>query len=250
MASAPAHPTHAGRVAIVTGAAQGIGRAIAAGLAARGADVVVADIKPLDETVALIGERATPRTLDVSDEAAWPALAADVGGVFGRVDIVVNNAAYLPRAAFDELATDTWRRTLAVNLDAHFFSAKALVPLMRRHRWGRIVAVASNSIGIAETGLSHYMASKMGEIGFVRGLANDLGQDGITVNAVLPALTDTPAIAGMPDELRRSIYRQQAIKRLGQPEDLVGPVAFLTSDDAAFITGQALVVDGGLYKIS
>ena len=250
MASASAYPTHEGRVAIVTGAAQGIGRAIAAGLAARGAKVIVADLKAPEETVALIGDRATPRLLDVSDEDAWQALASEIGDAFGRVDIVVNNAAYLPRGPFDELSTETWRRSMAVNLDAHFFSAKALVPWMRRQRWGRIVAIASNSIGIAETGLSHYMASKMSEIGFVRGLANDLGQDGITVNAVLPALTNTPAIAAMPEEVRRSVYQQQAIKRLGQPEDLVGPVAFLTSDDAAFITGQALVVDGGLYKIS
>ena len=244
------YPTHAGRIAVVTGAAQGIGRAIAAGLAARGADVVVVDLKPPDETAAMIGERATARLLDVSDEAAWLALATEIGAAHGRVDIVVNNAAFLPRAPFDELETDTWRRTMSVNLDAHYFSAKALVPWMRRHRWGRFVAIASNSIGIAETGLSHYMASKMGEIGFVRGLANDLGGDGITVNAVLPALTDTPAIAAMPEPARRSVYTQQAIKRLGRPEDLVGPVAFLTSDDAAFITGQALVVDGGLYKIS
>ena len=250
MPAAPVYPTHAGRVAIVTGAAQGIGRVIAAGLAARGAEVVAVDIQPLDETVAAIGERVTPRILDVSDEGAWQALAADLDGAFGRVDIVVNNAAHLPWAPFDELTTETWRRTLAVNLDAHFFSAKALVPLMRRHGWGRIVAIASNSIGIAETGLSHYMASKMGEIGFVRGLANDLGEDGVTVNAVLPALTDTPAIARMSDEARRGVYQRQAIKRLGRPEDLVGAVAFLTSDDAAFITGQALVVDGGLYKVS
>ena len=248
--STPVYPTHAGRVAIVTGAAQGIGRAIAAGLAARGAQVVAVDIKPLDETVAAIGERVTPRILDVSDEGAWQALSLDIDKAFGRADIVINNAAYLPWAPFDDLTPEIWRRTLSVNLDAHFFSAKALVPLMRRHHWGRIIAIASNSIGIAEPGLSHYMASKMGEIGFVRGLANDLGQDGVTVNAVLPALTDTPAIAVLSEEARRGVYQQQAIKRLGQPQDLVGPVAFLTSDDAAFITGQALVVDGGLYKIS
>ena len=142
------------------------------------------------------------------------------------------------------------RKTLAVNLDAHFYSAKHFVPLMRKNGWGRFVNVSSNSIGIVQPGASHYMASKMGVIGFVRGLANDVAEDGITVNAILPAITNTPGMKDAPEEIKSRSWQQQAIKRFAEPEDIAGPVAFLTSDDAAFVTGEALVVDGGLYKIS
>jgi 3-oxoacyl-[acyl-carrier protein] reductase len=137
-----------------------------------------------------------------------------------------------------------------VNLDSHFHSAKAFVPLMRKNQWGRFVNFSSNSIGTPLAGLSHYMAAKMGVIGFVRGLSNELAEDGITVNAILPALTQTPGTRGLPEEMARSVWQQQAIKRFATPEDIVGPILFLTSDDGAFVTGQALAVDGGMYKIS
>jgi NAD(P)-dependent dehydrogenase (short-subunit alcohol dehydrogenase family) len=145
---------------------------------------------------------------------------------------------------------DAWRRGFAVNLDAQFHSAKHFVPRMRRNGYGRFIAISSNSIGTAEQGLSAYMATKMGAIGFMRGLANDVAAYGITCNAILPSLTNTPATAGVSDEAKKFVWQQQAIKRLAEPEDIVGPVAFLASEEASFITGQALVVDGGLYKIS
>jgi 3-oxoacyl-[acyl-carrier protein] reductase len=121
---------------------------------------------------------------------------------------------------------------------------------MRLNHWGRFVGFSSNSIGTPVQGLSHYMASKMGVIGFMRGLANDVASDGITANAILPAITNTRATRDLPDEFKQSVWQQQAIKRFAEPEDIAGPVAFLTSEDAAFVTGQALVVDGGQYKIS
>ena len=120
---------------------------------------------------------------------------------------------------------------------------------MRANGWGRFVSISSNSIGVADPGLSHYMASKMCAIGFVRGLANEVAQDGITVNAVVPVLTNTPGTSDIPDELKRDIW-QQAIKRFAEPDDVAGPVVFLTSEESAFVTGQALVADGGFYKIS
>ncbi len=239
-----------GRVAVVTGAAQGIGRAIATRLASHGAELVLIDQRLATETAAAIGRPALPLAVDVSSEAGWAKLAADLDGRYGRVDIVINNAAYYPHAELEELSLEVWQRTLAVNLTAAFLSAKHLVPSMRRRRWGRIVNISSNSIGTNSRGISHYMASKMGVIGFARGLANEVGQDGITVNAVLPSITNTAAVASMPEEAKRAIWQLQAIQRFAEPEDIAGPVAFLCGDDAAFITGQCVVVDGGLYKIS
>jgi 3-oxoacyl-[acyl-carrier protein] reductase len=238
------------RVAIVTGAGRGIGRAIALKLASGGCKVVLVDLEDPSATAAQIGDAALSVTADVSRDDEWERIADTAEKHFGTVNIVVNNAAIYPMATIDDLDIDVWRKTFAVNLEAHFFSAKHLVPRMRIHRWGRFINISSNSIGIALPGLSHYMSSKMGVIGFVRGLANDVACDGITVNAILPSLTNTPGTSGFPEEFKRSVWEQQAIKRFADPEDIAGPVAFLSSDDAAFITGQAIVVDGGQYKIS
>jgi NAD(P)-dependent dehydrogenase (short-subunit alcohol dehydrogenase family) len=161
----------------------------------------------------------------------------------------VNNAGYFPNRPIEELDLPTWRKTMATNLDSHFLSAKYFLPAMRKKRWGRFVGISSNMVGLAIPGMSHYIASKMGIIGFMRGLANDVANDGITANAVLPGLTNTVAIAPQSEAQRRSTWKQQAIKRLGEPEDVTGAVLFLTSDDAAFISGQAIVVDGGQYRI-
>ena len=238
------------KVAVVTGAGRGIGRAISLKLAERGDTLVLVDLDEPTETASLVGGSAIAPAADVPSDADWGRIARATEERFGRADIVVNNAGIGPFATIDELDHGLWRKTLAVNLDAHFFSAKHFVPLMRKNGWGRFVNVSSNSIGVAQLGLSHYMASKMGVIGFVRGLANDVAEDGITVNAILPAITNTHANPDLPDEVHRLTWQQQAIKRFAEPEDIAGPVAFLTGDDAAFVTGQALVVDGGLYKIS
>ncbi|MFD1558237.1 SDR family NAD(P)-dependent oxidoreductase [Paraburkholderia silviterrae] len=239
-----------GKVAIVTGAGRGIGRAIAVKLAQCGAQVVLVDLESPTESAQLAGSSAMAFAGDVSIEATWAKLGEAIDERFDRLDVVVNNAAAFPRGLIDELDFDSWRRGFAVNVDAQFYSAKYFVPRMRKNGYGRFIAISSNSIGVAEQALSAYMATKMGAIGFMRGLANDVAADGITCNAILPSLTDTPATAGVPEEIKRLVWQQQAIKRLAQPEDIVGPVAFLASEEASFITGQALVVDGGLYKIS
>ncbi len=239
-----------GKVAIITGAGRGIGRAIAAKLAQCGADVALVDLEAPIESAALAGPSAIAFAGDVSSEAAWARLGEEIDRTFGRADIIVNNAAFFPRGSIDQVNFDAWRRGFAVNLDAHFHSAKHFIPRMRKNGYGRFIAISSNSIGTPEQGLSAYMATKMGAIGFMRGLANDVGADGITCNAILPSLTNTPATAGVPEEAKELVWRQQAIKRLAEPEDIVGPIAFLASEEAGFITGQALVVDGGLYKIS
>jgi NAD(P)-dependent dehydrogenase (short-subunit alcohol dehydrogenase family) len=167
----------------------------------------------------------------------------------GEVEIVVNNAGYFPDRSIDELDFPTWRKTIATNLDSHFLSAKYFLPTMRKKKWGGFVGISSNMVGLAIPGMSHYIAPKMGIIGFMRGLANDVANDGISANAVLPGLTYTQAIGPQSEEQKRSTWEQQAIKRLGEPEDITGAILFLTSDDAAFITGKAIVVDGGQYRI-
>jgi len=240
--------THEGRVALVTGAAKGIGQTIALALANRGATVIATDLEPPIETADKIGSSAHAFQLDVTQEDDWRALLLKSQAV-GEIDIVVNNAGYFPNRPIDELDLATWRKTIATNLDSHFLSVKYFLPSMRKRKWGRFVGISSNMVGLTIPGMSHYITSKMGIIGFMRGLANDVASDGITANAVLPGLTNTSATALQSEEMKRATWEQQAIKRLGQPEDISGAILFLTSDDAAFITGQAIVVDGGQYRI-
>jgi len=240
--------THEGRIALVTGAGQGIGQEIALALADRGAQVIATDLKPPYEIAGKIGPTAYALELDVTQEEQWRSVA-DKARDAGEVDIVVNNAAYFPNRSIDELDLPTWRKTMATNLDSHFLSVKYFLPSMRKKKWGRFVGISSNMVGLVIPGMSHYIATKMGIIGFMRGLANDVASDGITANSVLPGLTNTLATAAQSEEQKRGTWEQQAIKRLGEPGDVTGAVLFLTSDDAAFITGQAIVVDGGQYRI-
>jgi NAD(P)-dependent dehydrogenase (short-subunit alcohol dehydrogenase family) len=240
--------THGGKVALVTGAAQGIGQAIAVALAGRGAHVIATDLRVPQETLKIIGPGASGYPLDVTKEDDWRSLALKPEAL-GGVDIVVNNAGYFPNRPIDQLELSTWRQTMATNLDSHFLSVKTFLPGMRKKKWGRFVGISSNMVGLSIPGMSHYIATKMGIIGFMRGLANDVAGDGITANAVLPGLINTQATAAQPDEMKRATWEQQAIKRLGEPKDITGAVLFLTSDDASFITGEALVVDGGQYRV-
>ena len=195
--------THEGRVALVTGAAQGIGQAIALALAERGAQVIATDLTPPYETVNKIGLAAYALQLDVTQEESWLSVSFRSRDV-GEVDIVVSNAGYFPNRSIDELDLPTWRKTMATNLDSHFLSAKYFLPTMRKKKWGRFVGISSNMVGLAIAGMSHYIASKMGIMGFMRGLANDVANDGITANAVLPGLTNTQATAPQSEEQKRA----------------------------------------------
>jgi NAD(P)-dependent dehydrogenase (short-subunit alcohol dehydrogenase family) len=246
--------THAGRVAVVTGATGGFGRAIAVGLAERGADIVAVDLQDSAETVAAVeqlGREAIALVADISDPGAVAEVGARIRAEFGRCDILVNNAGIYPNRSFDDLDYEFWRNVLAVNLDSQFLMAKAVVDLMKENGWGRIVNLTSNSISLAVPGVTHYLASKMGVIGFTRGLANDLAGFGITVNAVGPTLTPSQAwdARGLPQVVVDATVAKQAIKRPGRPDDIVGTIAFLSSDDAAFVTGQTFMADGGLTRL-
>lgn len=244
--------THENKVAIITGGRLGIGRGIADLLAQRGAKVVIVNRKEAPDVAAAIGNGATSIAADVTREADWARVASTVEMEFGRADILIHAAGIYPIATLDDMTQEEWRRVMAVNLDAHVIGARAIVPLMRKAGGGAIVAIGSDAVSMVTPpgwGFSHYVASKMGMIGLVRALANELAADNIIVNAVHPGITDTEGASGMPDEMKATVYRTQAIKRLGTPADIAGPVAFLTSDDARFVTGQTLVVDGGLMRI-
>ena len=248
-ASAPAR-----RVAVVTGAGRGFGQAVCVALARAGADVLAVDLDEPAETVRLVeaeGAKAVGLVADVADPQAADLVTRELAERMGRCDILVNNAGVYPAKRILDLDYAGWRRVLAVNLDGQFLMAKAVLPFMREAGWGRIVNMTSNTVGLALPGLTHYVASKMGVIGFTRALASDVAPFGVTVNAIGPTLTRTPGLAESPinEAAQQHVVSLQAIKRQGEPDDILGAVLFLTGDQSAFITGQTLMVDGGLVRL-
>lgn len=245
--------SHRDRVAVVSGAANGFGRAVCLELGRRGAAVVAVDIADTDGVVAdikALGADSIGLQADLSDPSAVTAITADMLGFGGQVDILVNNAGVIASKDVFELEFADWKRLQGINVDSQFLMAKAVMGSMRDQGWGRIVNFSSNSLGLAVPGLVHYMASKAAVIGFTRALATDLAPFGITVNAVCPTVTRTPGgLRSISEEKFEMVPRMQAIKRPGQVEDIVGTVCFLTSDDSAFLTGQTIVADGGLMRV-
>jgi NAD(P)-dependent dehydrogenase (short-subunit alcohol dehydrogenase family) len=250
---------HRDRVAVVSGAAEGLGQAFALRLAEDGVHVAIADRKVADETVGKIkahGREALAVACDVSSEADVAALARAVEQKFGRCDILVNAAGIYPPQPFADMSFADWRRMLSVNLDSMFLMTKAFAAGMRARRWGRIVNIASDTVSQAMPGYVHYIASKMGVIGFTRAIASEFGPDSVTANVIAPGLTRTPgtlARGNWPGGKSAEEYFEIAgahhpIPRVGTPDDMVGTLSFLTSDDAAYVTGQTLFVCGGLVR--
>lgn len=244
----------AGKVALVTGAGQGIGRAYAIRLAAEGAIVVAVDyagVSGIEDELRQAGAAdAMFAQVDVADEALLETLAASVLDRFERCDILVNNVGITPREPLEKTTLAMWRKVMAVNVESAFILARAFAPAMKANHYGRIVNMASDTYGIVIDGFSAYIASKGAVIGLTRALASDLGEFGITANVIAPGLTRTPNTEAMhaDGKLFEQLAQAQAIKRSGMPDDLVGAMSFLTSDDCAFITGQTLIVNGGLLR--
>jgi len=246
-----------GRVALVTGASKGIGRATAVRLAQEGALVVVNFLSDADgaaETVAEIesvGSKALAIRADVSDEGQVTEMVRQAVAELGSVDIAINNAGIFPWQDWTDISSDDWDRVLAVDLKGCFLVSRAVYPHMRSRRWGRIVSLSSATALHGQAELMHYAAAKAGIVGLTRSLARAVGDDGITVNAVTTGRTLTDGFQKWFDDGTLSLADteasrdSQAIKRLAKPEDIVGTIAFVVSDDAAYMTGQLLNVDGG-----
>jgi len=242
-----------GRVAIVTGGGRGIGRQYCAALAGEGATVVAADIEldGAEETAALLakdGGTGCALQVDVSDRDSTLALAAAVRERFGRADILVNNAAIYHSMRMDPQLTvdiDYWRRVFAVNLDGALLMTQAVAPMMIEAGWGRVVMQTSTAAYLGGGG--HYGVSKLALLGLTRGFAKELGPHGITVNGIAPGVVATEATtATVPADKLAALASVTPLRHQGGPEDLTGTLLFLCSEAAAWMTGQTLIVDGGL----
>lgn len=245
-----------GKSALVTGASRGIGRGIALSLARQGAEVAInyrsskEEAEEVQRGIEKLGRRSIIVQADVSQKEAVEKMIAEVKKTFGKIDILVNNAGIAIFKPFDQLTEEDWDKTLAVNLKSQFLCAKAVAPLMKEKGNGRIInlaSIASGGVGVGFLNLAHYCASKGGVVALTEELAMELSPLGINVNAVAPGVIDTDMTAGFKGDPQTMTALMARIlkKRLGKPEDVGAAVAFLASDEADYITGTVLYVDGG-----
>lgn len=244
-----------GRIAVVTGASRGIGRAIATLLAQRGADVVCGDKlaeqakTTADEIAAATGRRTSGCLVDVADGQSVQGFIDCALSEFGKIDILVNNAGITRDNLLMRIEEADWDIVLDVNLKGVFNCCKAVVRPMMKQRYGRIVNITS-VVGLSgNAGQANYAASKAGMIGLTKSLARELGSRNITVNAVAPGFVGTALTDVLPQELKEASIKATPLGRFGTPEDIAHAVAFLASDEASFITGQILSVDGGMVMM-
>jgi 3-oxoacyl-[acyl-carrier protein] reductase len=239
-----------GEIALVTGASRGIGAAIADELAAQGATVI--GTATSDSGAAAIGERLAAagghgRKLDVTDPGAVDALVDDIAKEFGAVSILVNNAGITRDNLLLRMKDEDWQAILDTNLTSVFRTSKAVMRNMMKARKGRIVNIAS-VIGVTgNAGQANYAAAKAGIIAFSKSMAREIGSRGVTVNVVAPGFIDTDMTRGLPEESKQAMLGQIALGRLGEPADIARAVAFLAGPSAAYITGETLHVNGGMY---
>lgn len=243
-----------GRVAIITGAAQGIGAAYARAMAEEGANIVIADIldgSSVAETINKNGGAAISIDVNVSDEISTKAMADAAFEKFGRIDILVNNAAIYASLAlqpFTNIDPAEWDKVMAVNVKGPFLCARAVLPYMRANKYGRIINISSGTPFKGTPNLMHYVTSKGAVLALTRALAREVGEDGVCVNTLAPGLVLSEGVihnTDLREKLTGPVLASRAIKRDQLPEDLIKPLLFLASDDCAFITGETVVVDGG-----
>src|SRR5579884_1754806 len=248
-------PSLKDRVVIVTGAGQGIGRLFAKAFARAGARAVIAEIneqraEAVAEEILAFDGQVLAVTTDVSDPASVEEMVTVVEDEWGRIDVLINNAGIfstLEMRPFDQIPLEEWERVLRVNLTGPFLCARAVLPAMRRARWGRIINIGSGAVRLGRPNYLHYIASKAALAGMSLSMARELGADGITVNAILPGATFTEIERKtITPEQKERIVAMQCVPRPEVPEDLVGAVLFLASDAAGFITGQSINLDGGV----
>lgn len=247
---------HEGKVAIITGAAIGNGRAMAARLASEGAQVVIADINDATDTLQEIADQGSVceplyAQTDITDPVSVSKLLETVRTKFGRFDILVNNAGVYDEEPFELLTFEKWKNVIDVNLNGLFLMCKAALPMMKERQFGRIINLSSNTVWLGTPYLTHYISSKMGIIGFTRALAGEVGRFGVTVNAITVGLTATQrpddSLVGSSSMLE-FVLPQQAIAQSETPQDIAAVVSFLASDDSMIITGQTINVDGGAAR--
>jgi 3-oxoacyl-[acyl-carrier protein] reductase len=239
-----------GRVALVTGAGGGIGEATARRFAREGATVVVNDVDlelawPLVTELQKAGVPALPIAADVTARTDVEAMVNRVVREFGRLDVLVNNAGVNRDAMSHKMTEEQWDQVLAVNLKGTFLCAQAVLARMRERGWGRVISTSSVA-SLGNIGQANYAASKAGVIGLTRTLVLEYAKYGITVNCVAPGPVMTRMLAGVPEAIRERIVAKVPVGRIARPEEIAAVHAFLASEDAAFITGQVLFVDGGL----
>lgn len=242
------------KVAIITGAGQGIGRAFALRFAQEGARVVIADIQEekarvVAQEVQEAGGQAEAVKVDVAQSESVKAMVEQAIARFGSIDTIVNNAAIfssIKMKPFDEITFDEWNSLMAVNLTGTFLCCQAVAPHMRARQSGSIINISSSTVLMGRPWYAHYVTSKAGVVGMTRALARELGADNITINVVMPGSTETEVTRQtVSPEQAQSILAGQSIHRRETPQDLVGALVFLASDESRFITGQTIVIDGG-----
>ncbi len=240
------------RVSIVTGGSRGIGKAIALHLARQGSHLAVgartvAACEPVAEEARGHGVEVLPLEMDVGSAESVKAAVSAVQERFGRIDNLVNNAGITRDALLMRLKDDAWNDVLRTDLTGVFLCSRAVLRSMLRRRWGRIVSISSVVGLLGNPGQTNYAAAKAGVHGFTKALAREVASRGITVNAVAPGYVETDMTQDLPEEAKRQLKEQIPLSRLGTGDDIAGAVGFLLSDDASYITGQVISVDGGMY---
>jgi 2-hydroxycyclohexanecarboxyl-CoA dehydrogenase len=245
------------KAAIVTGGGQGIGRAIALDLASEGAKICVADLNPetagkVAEEIKTMGKKAIAVKVDITDLAQCEKLVKETVAAFGCVDILVNNVGWDKMELFISSEPATWDKVIAINFRGPINCFKAVLPHMIERKYGKIVSIASDAGRVGSSGEAVYSGAKGGIIAFSKTVAREVARYGINVNCVSPGPTDTPffaAVAGDNPAIAEGLKKAIPLRRLAQPEDIAGAVAFLSSDSASYITGQVLSVSGGLNMV-